>query len=290
MADTHVISQITLPSGSVYNIKDAQARDMISALQKYTKYLGVTTTALIDGGTDNPVTVGGKSVTAEVGDIVNYGSKEFIFNGTAWQEFGDLGGLGALAHKDTVTVDVKYTKATGLTGNHSFSGASMTSTGKYTPEGGISSTGTGTANYTPTGEVSTPTITVTPDTTSKNVAASATGGGSVETGTPATCTLPSLTATVSNENLTLSWSAGSFDGGTPTTVTLPTFSKQTIVSGIKSATSTQPSFTGDGVELEFTGIEKDVSVTGTTTGSITGTMELATDEANASVTVGYTPT
>lgn len=290
MADAQVISQITLPSGSVYNIKDAQARELISELQKYTKYLGVTTTALADGSTTNPITVGSKSVTAKNGDIVNYGSKEFIFNGTAWQEFGDLSGLGALAHKDTVTVGVKYTKATGLTGTHSFSGASMTSTGKYTPEGGISSNGTGTKNYTPTGSVSTPTITVTPNTATKYVAASATGGGSVTTGTPATCTLPSLTATVSNENLTLGWSAGSFDGGSPTTVTLPTFSSQTIVSGIKSATSTQPSFTGDGVELKFTGTEKNVSVSGTTTGSITGTISLATTTADATVTVGYTPT
>lgn len=100
MAD---ISQITLPSGSTYDIKDATARELIGDLSKYTKFLGVTTTALTDGATTNPIIVNGQSVTAQSGNIATYGSSEFIFNGTAWQAFGDLSGLGSLAYKNSAS-------------------------------------------------------------------------------------------------------------------------------------------------------------------------------------------
>ena len=106
MAD---IKQITLPSGTTYDIVDAGARELIEALEAYTDYLGVTTTELSDGATTNPITVNGESVTAKKGNIVNYGSKEFIFNGTAWQEFGDLSALGDLAYADEV--EATYTPA-----------------------------------------------------------------------------------------------------------------------------------------------------------------------------------
>ena len=100
MAD---IKQITLPSGQTYDLVDAGARELISALEAYSDYLGVTTTELTDGSTTNPITVNGDSVTAKKGNIANYGSKEFIFNGTAWQEFGDLSALGALAYKSSAS-------------------------------------------------------------------------------------------------------------------------------------------------------------------------------------------
>lgn len=285
MADTqHLISHITLPSGTTYEIKDAVARDLIDSMSGYTDFLGVTTTALTNDATTNPIKINGENVTATKGCIVTYGSKEFIFNGSKWAEFGDLSALKALAYKESVSVS--YQKATSITGTHSFQGASMTSTGNYTPEGGIS-TGTGTANYTPDGTVSTPTITVALNTASKYVASSATGGGSVTPGTAAQCTLPSLSATVQNENLTLSWTAGSFTANSPTGVTLPSFSSQTIATSVKSATSSQPTFTGDGVELKFTGTQKQVSVSGTTKGSISGTLGLGyTDTAG---TVTYSP-
>ena len=99
MAD---LSKITV-GGQEYNLKDADARSRISALENYTDYLGVTTTALTDGSDANPITINGEQVTAVVGNIANYGSKEFIFNGSVWQEFGDLSGLGALAFKDSAT-------------------------------------------------------------------------------------------------------------------------------------------------------------------------------------------
>jgi len=126
---------------------------------------------------------------------VFYAKKEFVFDGTKWHEFGDMSGLGALALKDTASAT--YTPA-GTVSQPTFTGTSTTSTGSFTPEGTVSKptftgtqgsvsvkgtpsgtigVGTGTANYTPDGSVSTPTITVTPSTTTKYVAASATGGG-----------------------------------------------------------------------------------------------------------------
>lgn len=126
MAD---ISVIKLPSGTSYNIKDAQARADIetieSAISGGMHYIGVTTTALTDGSSTNPITIGGQSVTAKSGDIAIYGELEFIFSDTdhKWHEFGSTGSLKALAFKDTAS-----------------------------------------GNFTPSGSVSTPTITVTPTT------------------------------------------------------------------------------------------------------------------------------
>lgn len=97
------LSHIKLPNNTTVDIKDADARARISALESYSDYLGVTTTALTDGASTNPVTIDGVQVTAVKGNIVNYGSKEFIFNGSIWQEFGDLSALGALAYKNDAT-------------------------------------------------------------------------------------------------------------------------------------------------------------------------------------------
>lgn len=100
MAD---IKQITLPSGQTYDLVDAGARELISALEAYSEFIGVTSTELTDGSTTNPVIINGESVTAKKGEIVTYGSAEFIWNGSAWQEFGDLSALGALAYKDSAS-------------------------------------------------------------------------------------------------------------------------------------------------------------------------------------------
>lgn len=92
------ISQITLPSGTTYDLKDAQARSAKG-------WIGITTTPLEDGSTTNPIIINGVSVTAHAGDIVGVqdSASEFIYNGTAWQEFGNLGDLGSLAYKDSAS-------------------------------------------------------------------------------------------------------------------------------------------------------------------------------------------
>ena len=189
MAD---LSKITLPSGTTYNLKDAKAREDIAAIEAAiaggVSFLGITTTALTDGATTNPITIGGQSVSAINGAIVIYGSKEFIWVDidTSWHALGSADEFGALAFKDSAS-----------------------------------------GSYTPAGSVSTPTITVTPSNTTVN---------SIDD----VGTLPTWSATVANENLTISWSQG----------TLPTKgSDTTVVSGIQSATSSQPTFTGTGATV-----------------------------------------
>ena len=189
MAD---LSKITLPSGTTYNLKDAKAREDIAAIEAAiaggVSFLGITTTALTDGATTNPITIGGQSVSAINGCIVIYGSKEFIWADadTSWHLLGSADEFGALAFKDSAS-----------------------------------------GSFTPHGSVSTPTITVTPSNTTVN---------SIDD----VGTLPTWSATVANENLTISWSQG----------TLPTKgSDTTVVSGIQSATSSQPTFTGTGVTV-----------------------------------------
>ena len=272
------IKKITLPSGTTYDIVDQGARDLIDEMSGYTDFLGVTTTALTDGATTNPITINGASVTAKKGNIVTYGSAEFIFNGTAWQLFGDLSGLGDLAFQDTAsgTVAVPKTYTTTVTPSTTTKYVASSAAGGGSATKGtvtVSKASSGTATYTPQGTVGTPTITVTPSTTTKYVASSSTGGGSVTAGTAA-----SFTATVSNETLTLGWSAN-----TPTAVTLPSFSSQTIATGISSATSSQPSWTGTGARL-VTDSEVYTSVTMPSFSSQT----IATGISSASTTTATT--
>jgi hypothetical protein len=269
------ISKITLPSGVTYNIKDEVARQTAAG---GIQLRGVTTTALTDEATTNPIKIGGSDYTAVNQDAVFYGKKEFIFDGTKWHEFGDMSGLGALATKDTASASYK---PAGTVSKPTFSGTEGNLSVSGTPAGTISK-GNGTANYTPEGSVSTPTITVTPDTVSKYVAGSATGGGAVTAGKAASCTLPVLTTSVANEVLTIGWTAGSFTANKPTAVTMPTFTAQTIATGIKSATSTQPSFTGTGAELKFTGSSMTSTGKFTPAGSVT---QPTFDGTQATITV-----
>ena len=52
------------------------------------KYCGITTTALTDGATTNPVVINSKNHTATAGCVVFYGDKEFVFNGSNWELLG----------------------------------------------------------------------------------------------------------------------------------------------------------------------------------------------------------
>lgn len=110
----YYLDSVKLPNDEkTYWIKDTEAREAIETLSNATHFLGVTTTALADGATTNPITIDSKSVTAQSGDIVIYNAgtelapenKEFIFNGTAWQEFGDpsINNLGNMAYANTAS-------------------------------------------------------------------------------------------------------------------------------------------------------------------------------------------
>lgn len=128
------LAEITLPSGSVYKFKDEEARELISQLLNFNTWLGVTTTSLTDGATTNPITINGESVTATNGDVATYETEEFIFNGTVWQKFGDLSGLGSLAYKNSASGN--FTPA-GTVSKPTFTGEVMQSTGTFTPAGTI---------------------------------------------------------------------------------------------------------------------------------------------------------
>ena len=258
------ISTITLPSGTRYNIKDQSARDSIAALESAMtsamKYIGKTTTALRDGSTTNPITIDGQSVTAVAGNVTIYQELEFVFSGAKWQELGSSGSLKALAFKDTASTSYQ---PSGSVSKPTFTGSAATGSTSYTPAGtvdtpvftgkpatvsfsitptgavSISKASSGTINYTPEGSVAQPVTTVTMATTTVN---SITDVG----------TLPSFSSTVSGETLTLSWSAG----------TLPTKGRDTTVAtGVNSAVTSKPKFTGTGVRLE--GSFNGSSVTGT---------------------------
>lgn len=54
-------------------------------------FLGTTTTAITDGATTNPVAIGGSNKTVTAGNVVLYGSKEFVWTGRAWEELGNEG-------------------------------------------------------------------------------------------------------------------------------------------------------------------------------------------------------
>ena len=199
MAD---ISKITLPSGTTYDIKDATARAAIEAITggDAVVFIGVSSTAITDGGAQTP-TISGWQGTIASGNLVFYGAQEFIYgNDNKWHALGDLSTLGALAQKDSASASYKpagtvskptftgssstvtITATDNTSGNYqpkgtvskpTFTGASMTSTGSFTPEGTVTvttngttnktttvSAASGTATYTPAGSVAAPTITL----------------------------------------------------------------------------------------------------------------------------------
>lgn len=100
---TPEISKITLPSGTTYQIKDEVARRAQSGAMHW---LGITTTPITDGSTTTSIVIDGVTITVgadDAGGVVGYDDQEFIWSGTAWQEFGSTGSLGALAFEDSAT-------------------------------------------------------------------------------------------------------------------------------------------------------------------------------------------
>lgn len=65
------------------------AETSISALSNAVQFLGVSSTAITNGGTEKP-TINDLAVNSlDAGDVVFYGSKEFIWDGAKWVELGD---------------------------------------------------------------------------------------------------------------------------------------------------------------------------------------------------------
>lgn len=109
MAD---ISRIALPSGTTYDISDEKARSDIEQLKQTVggavTFLGNTSTAIHDGSGDTTVKLGEANHTAQNGDVVIYGSSEFVYADSdgKWHEFGSTGALKALAFKSSATGSV----------------------------------------------------------------------------------------------------------------------------------------------------------------------------------------
>lgn len=279
------ISQITLPSGNTYDIKDAWARTQIEAITggSAVVFIGVSTTIITDGGTETP-TIAGWSDTVSTGNIVFYGKKEFIWGADSkWHELGDVS-TGEVEITVTENASGNYTPAGTITGA-TFTGSATTSTGSYTPEGTVSaptftgSATTSTGTFTPAGTISTPTITVTPTTKAIDVATAETVTKTVVAVAPSG-TAPQNPITyysVSNEVLSL-YQLGYTTGDSITTT------QETVATGITSAVlDSAPVFTGTegSVSVEgtptgtvsaptFTGTQGSVSVEGTPTGSVSG--------------------
>lgn len=184
MAD---ISKIILPSGSEYNIKDAEARSQIAALTggDAVVFIGVSSVELTDGGTQTPK-VGGTDKTPAAGQLFFYGTEEFIWGtDNKWHALGSLDSLGALAYKDSATGSYK---PAGTVSKPTFTGESSTVTvtatdntsGNYQPKGSVSaptftgSESTFTGTFEPAGSVSVSTKTTTNKTTTVSAAASGT--------------------------------------------------------------------------------------------------------------------
>lgn len=159
-----IIIQIKMPSGTVYDIVDQGARDLIQELLNFTEYIGVTTSPITEGSTINPILIDGEEVTVVAGDVVTLSSSdpdmdgtEWIFSKTGkWQNFGKLSGLGALAFKDSASgsytpagtvsqptfTGTSFTPA-GTVSQPTFSGSELTSSGSYTPAGTVSNVAVG---------------------------------------------------------------------------------------------------------------------------------------------------
>lgn len=113
MADNKkYISKIVKGQDTLY-IKDEEARQAIVGGMHF---IGVSSTAIADGDSTGPWTIGGVTYIASgtpssgqvllsAGDVAIYGSAEFVWGGSpaAWREFGDMSALGDLAYADTAS-------------------------------------------------------------------------------------------------------------------------------------------------------------------------------------------
>ena len=101
-------------AASTYATKEA-----VEALTSATLFIGVTETALTDGGSEKPV-IGEVEVEPQDGNVVISGSDEFIWSAGKWHKFGDantylLSGANAVENKDVADGALSQAKISGLT-------------------------------------------------------------------------------------------------------------------------------------------------------------------------------
>lgn len=276
MAD---ISRITLPSGTTYNLKDAEARSQIQALTggDAVVFMGVSTTELTDGGSQTPK-INNQNVTPSVGQLFFYGTEQFVWGpDDKWHGLGSLDSLGSLAYKNQA--NGSYLPE-GTISEPAFTGLDSTFSGTFKPKGSVSVSTKSTTNqsadvsvaqsgsvtYTPAGSVGAPTISVkTPGTTTsiKNPT-SVNVAKTVVTAAPG-ATAPSNNLTyysVTEETLSL-YQIGYTTGASITTSNID------VKTGDAVYQATDPVFTGTGVRL----VTGNIAVPSAYTATFTGTQE-----------------
>jgi hypothetical protein len=200
-----------------------------------------------DNSEVNPIVVNGESYTATANNAVFFGNKEYVFDGEKWHEFGDITGLGDLASKNFAST--VYTPS-GTISAPEFLGDVVVSTGKFTPSGSISVNESNAGNYQPSGTVSAPAIQM-----------QTAGDTTVVNSITEVGTLPNLELDVDESlgNLTITFTPG----------TLPTKGDNVTVKTTDAVyIATAPSFSGAKVQLDFSGNESNVSISGVASGTI----------------------
>lgn len=282
--DKNYLSKLTVDDDQYY-IKDAEARqdilDIKSSITGAMHWAGYTTTALYDGATTNPIMIDGESYTAKAGDVTAYnnGEKEmeYAFNGTKWQEFGSTGSIKALAFKDNASGDVA------VSGINSASAVSFTNTASETVLKAVATEAVAPTfkegNFTPA-SIADGFVTAGSAATYSH---SGFNGGSLGEASKGTFATEGVTASVieASETLVLNTAATSnaltaqgtftpaiygtdnFDGGTPTAIDLSkfnggakdadtfnagsaaTFTTQSVITDLGTATAAAQVFNGD---------------------------------------------
>lgn len=303
------ISSIKLPNGRVYYLRGADSN---------IRYLGVTTTALTDGSTTNPIAINGQLVTAESGDIVLYEppgqqghyTLEFIYSvidieGTPtgiWQEFGQINSqnLGAFAY-----VDEGYVTIPSHSHGATFNGTEATIEVTLTPSGTVSAEFTGESGMisvsgTPLGSITVASSSegnYQPSGTISHTLSLSTSFGSTINAVSSIGKLPTFSINLSDSSGTRGLLNASIDVSNSEQLNLfydsvavsfyagelPTTSSISIITDV--SISGDVTFTGTSVDIDFSGSSTTFSGTYTPSGSITA--EFSGSEVSASTS--YTP-
>lgn len=271
MADTqHFISRVTLPDGVTYDIKDAAARQAISA---GIEFVLVTELPIASPNTMGKIYLvehdhtaehegqgsGFANVTGSMPKVGDYYDEYVVVQKTSqsggntwqWELIGntdvDLSQYSKRAHTHTVTTAAHSYTPAGQVSQPTFTGQQTTSTGEYTPAGTVSA----------------PQVNLSFKDSSNHALATlgiATTSGSVTNGTLPSFTRGAFTPgtlptmSVSGETLTLapgtlpSHAADTFSAGAHTQVKLPTITQVDA-----QATADAPTFTGTKATLSVTG-------------------------------------
>lgn len=102
--DNNLIKKIITPNNGTLTLKVGDNEQTFSANQKRDTefeikasdlglsaaltYCGITTSLLTDGSTTNPIIINGDFHTAHAGCVVFYDDKEYVWNGSNWEELG----------------------------------------------------------------------------------------------------------------------------------------------------------------------------------------------------------